>query len=404
MAYELLSKYYYKLDAQSYQNVLAARYEQENTLQIDFPALSDTCFCVKTEELYALLLEIHKIDKNILKLRRILPIIAINEFTHRCLIDEIFLTNSIEGVHSTRRDIDALLTAPDNNKKRSRLQGLAQKYKKLQEQEVVQLFTCEDIRNLYDELVLTEVLEEDSNDAPDGKLFRKGPVSVYSAADKEIHRGIMPEAAIEDAMKKALLFLDNEQEDLLIRIAVFHYLLGFIHPFYNGNGRLDRFISSYLLTQELDPLLSYRISYTIKEHINEYYKAFKECNRPENHGDTTPFVIFFIKIVHESIVQLHAALEKRVQKLSYYENILQQNVFGTSGEINQLIYVLVQAQLFSEQGVSTKTLLEHCGLSRVTLMKRLDVIEDFGLLRVQKIGKEKYYGLVLENLAKGAET
>ena len=61
--------------------------------------------------------------------------------------------------------------------------------------------------------------------------------------------------------------LNNDDINFLIRIAVFHYAFGYIHPFYDGNGRTSRFISSYLLSQRLEDLVSFRLSYTIKLNI-----------------------------------------------------------------------------------------------------------------------------------------
>ena len=101
---------------------------------------------------------------------------------------------------------------------------------------------------------------------------------MFSATQKEIHKGLYPESKIMDAMEKSLVILEDKNLDPLIKIAIFHYLFGYIHPFYDRNGRTSRFISSYLLTKVLNNLIGYRISFTIIEHIKEYYDAFKICN------------------------------------------------------------------------------------------------------------------------------
>ena len=65
-------------------------------------------------------------------------------------------------------------------------------------------------------------------------FFRRKSVSVYSPHMKEIHRGISGETEIIACMEKALFILHNKSIPPLIRISVFHYLFGYIHPFYDG--------------------------------------------------------------------------------------------------------------------------------------------------------------------------
>jgi len=397
MAYEMLTKLYYT-NRDSYEQTFQERYQSETAIHIDFPALSPTCFCLQTMEISNMMLQIYKSDKRVFQLREKLPGVAIEQFTRRCLIDEIVLTNSIEGVNSTRRDISTVLDELGKKDEKKRFHGLVQKYYMLQHKENVKLESCADIRNIYNELVLQEVREEDPKDVPDGEIFRKGSVSVYTPSQKEIHRGLYPEAAIQAAAEKALAFLENAQVDLLIRIAVLHYLIGFIHPFYNGNGRLSRFISSYLLAQEMDPLLSYRLSYTVKEHISDYYAAFKECNDPKSHGDITPFVYCFLKIISEATEQLCKGLERRAKQLTYYAAVLDARIPSKDKVISEIGFVLVQAQLFSENGISTKELLQGYQISRVTLQKKLAFFTDLGVLITQKIGREKYYSMDLSSL------
>ena len=397
MAYEELKKLYYT-DPSSYEANYQARFGSPYAHHIAFSIGASPAFFVVTPELQDMMLAIQRADKDILRLCSSLPGAAIAQFSSRCLIDEIVLTNSIEGVHSTRREINDALSALKTQDKRKRFQGLVQKYVMLQQREYLSLSSCQDIRQIYDDLVLDEIRQDDPENVPDGSIFRKGPVSVYSSAQREIHQGLYPEEKIIEAMDLALSYLSDEREELLYRTAVFHYLLGYIHPFYDGNGRLNRFISSYMLSTELESVLSYRLSYTIKENIDRYYQAFRICNDPLNKGDLTPFLLMFIEIIRKSIVKLREALKEKLERLEHYANQIEFFPNAKDNLFFRLYYVLIQAELFSEHGISTLELLEHLDLSRVTLRARLSAISSNGFLKVQQIKKEKFYGMDLPAL------
>lgn len=388
------------LKARYKENNIEEKYKQvfssSDTIHLDFRIHDHPAFIVPCAEVYKTMLAIHKINTEVCLYRRNLPGVAVSQFARRCLIDEIVLTNDIEGVSSTRREIGDVLDQA-KGRKNLRFLGLVNKYQKLQENETVPIKSCGDIRALYDELVLDEVLDENRKNAPDGKLFRKDSVSVENDAGKEIHRGIYPESEIISAMESALFFLNNDKIEPLIRIAGFHYLFGYIHPFYDGNGRTSRFISSYLLSRELDPMIGYRLSYTIKEHINDYYSAFKTCNDNRNMGDITPFVITFLEILLEAMEQLKNALQERDGQLKRYDKAIREDsILGTEKNYS-LSNLLLQASLFSEDGISTKELMTVLEISRTTLKDRL---EDLGHEYVAscKEGRVVYYKLNVDAL------
>lgn len=374
------------------------RFSDLCTFHLDIEIGGYAAFFCLTPEIVSSLIKIYKMDKGVQKLRDRLPDAAIDQFAKRCLIDEIVLTNNIEGVNSTRRDIENVLNDLRKKDPRKRFVGLVQKYQALQRKETLSLKTCADIRAVYDDLFLSEIQENDPENVPDGEIFRKGPVSVMSPTGREIHRGLFPEEKIRICMEKTLEFTQDSDCEMLIRISVLHYLLGYIHPFYDGNGRLSRFISSYLLSHELDPLIGYRISYTIKQNIKEYYGAFKICNDPRNFGDLTPFVSMFTTIIRQSMEQLQEALRKRHMRLNEYAKKIRGIPCLQSGKLDQLCFLLVQAQLFSEQGIPTRDLLSELDFSRTTLSKRLGVFEDMELLLSRKVGREWFYGIRLEEL------
>lgn len=397
--YDSLLKIYHS-DINNYNKIYESRYNSDSAVHLNFTIHQNQAFFIETPELLKKIISIQRIDKDIQHFVEVLPKLSITQFTKRCLIDEIVLSNNIEGVHSTRKEIDSVLTDLEKSDTRKRFKGLVSKYIMLMTNETISISAEKDIRDIYDELALPEVVEDDPENYPDGEIFRKNSVSVLSPTGKEIHIGVFPEKKIIEAMNNALSILNDDNIVDLFRISIFHYLFGYIHPFYDGNGRTSRFISSYLLSKHLEPLIGYRISYTIQENIKEYYEAFKTCNDFRNKGDLTPFLYMFINIIYISMEQLAQALSGRVIAMTHYLDAILFLPEGTNPKISRVYDYLVQATLFSEYGISTKELMENTEESRNTVTKRLKVIEGYGLLIEKKTGNEKFFSLDLEKVEK----
>ena len=162
-------------------------------------------------------------------------------------------------MNSTRKEISSILSDLELQSKvkhkGERFYGLVQKYVLLKDDnEIMKFESCEDIRHLYNELVYNEIAEDDSDNLPDGKLFRKDSASVVTPTQKTIHTGVYPEHNIISCMDKANNILNDNSIELIFRVAVFHYLFGYIHPFYDGNGRTSRFISITFYQKNLNQL------------------------------------------------------------------------------------------------------------------------------------------------------
>lgn len=392
LEYKLLSSLYYK-DINQYNKLYTTRFTNENTYHFNIKINDNEAFCCLDSQIFSLCDKISKADKYIYALSSQLPSAAIKQFAAKSLVDEIILTNDIEGVYSTRKEINLILNDVKKRNSRKRFEGLVAKYKMLSRTEI-SLNNCEDIRRIYDELVLSEVVEDDPDNMPDGVIFRKGIAEVTTSTQKVIHKGLYPEEKITDYMEQSLKILNNEDIHILIRIAIFHYLFGYIHPFYDGNGRTSRFISSYLLSKNYEYIIGYRLSYTIKENISDYYEAFKICNNPKSKGDLTPFVIMFLKIINKSFENLLDALYKRKENLEKYFSI----VSKIKGIDKDLSYVLLQGALFSNLGIDKKDLCNTLEISESTLSKRLKAIAKLGYLIVKKNGRVNHYSFNIDKL------
>ena len=396
MEYELLSKIFYKKPTE-YESIYDARFNSEASIKLPIKIHENVGFIFNTNEITKLLVKIYKTINKINLLRTHLPNIAINSYIIKSLKDEIALTNEIEGVRSTRKEIEDAIDSIKNDKS-ARFKGLVDKYFKLISNEIIPLNNCKDIRTIYDALVLPEIEKEN---LPDGILFRKEPVQVVSATQKEKHRGIMPESKIIESLDLCLDFLKNDDIDSLIKISAFHYLFGYIHPFYDGNGRTSRFISSYLIKNELDVLLALKLSYTVKNNINKYYKAFDICNDRKNKGDITFFVVTFLELLSQASDDLYTKIADLNDQLNYYNNII--NTLVNEKVLNdkqaKCIFILCQNRLFDDTYMNMNTLTELLEKSDTTTRKILKSLESKNLL-VKSRNKNQYlYSANLDSLS-----
>ncbi len=398
MAYRELKSLYYE-DSSFYAQEYLNRFNSDEAVKINFFIGDKQAFFLQNSDVLTIAFKIARLDKKIADLCNELPGVAIRQYSRKCLIDEIVITNKIEGVHSSRKEIgealDLLEMQSKSKGKQERFLGLVNKYLKLIRNEPVALKRPEDIRAIYDEVFLDEVVYEDPANKPDGKIFRKEAVSVHSETDKVIHTGLTPESKIIEATAWALEFLNDDNIEELFRICIFHYLIEYIHPFYDGNGRLGRFILSYGISNVLSPLISFRISETIKENINLYYKAFKTCNDSRNLGDLTPFLLMQLNMLLISMEELKKSLEEKLITWDKYEKLIEEHI--DDYELYNLYSLLIQAALFSEKGISTAELEENMKKSNYLIKALLKKIPE-ELIVIKKKSNFKFYSVNLDKL------
>lgn len=394
LEYTLLEKLFYK-NRKQYETEYLNRFNSISTVKLDVNIENNQAFFMTIPEMMNKLYSISEINNKLNFLTEELPGIALEQYSKRCLIEEIILTNEIEGVISTRKDITEILENVGKKEEHKRLVGSVNKYLKLTGDETLSIRNCQDVRDIYEDLLWEEIYQDDSKNLPDGVYFRKEGVNVVSQFGKVIHKGLMPESEINRTMMQALDILNDDKIIILLRIAIFHYLFGYIHPFYDGNGRISRFISSYLLSKHLNTLTGYRLAYIIKENINLYYNSFKMVNEPKNKGDITPFIIMFLDIILKMINELYESLSEKSELICYYSDITGKISEGNKAE-GQVIFVLFQETLFGNAGIGTEDLISASDTSEYKVRQVLKKLKNMNLLNMNKIGKKILYSFNLD--------
>lgn len=136
-----------------------------------------------------------------------------------------------------------------------------------------------------------------------------------------------PSDRVHHLMVDLFGFLEKGDDHPLIAGCVFHYELEFIHPFEDGNGRIGRFWHSLLL-YHYHPVFEFiPVESLIKEHQDDYYAALERSDRS---GDSTAFVEFSLKTIHEALANFLSEL--RAVPLSAEDRLsLAQRHFGPDG-------------------------------------------------------------------------
>ncbi len=397
MKFISLTKYFYQHTQEEYETEYIRRLEAPFTVHFNIPIhqynrkSAYPAFLCYTGEILRLVEKFYKTYEQFLYTVNTVPPVVLYQFTRLSIVEEVKSTNDIEGVRSTKKEIREIIEKKGTHY--HRLQSVVHQYLELLGEEEIKFDTCQDIRNFYDDFTHQEITRENPQNRLDGSLFRKEPVQIEAATGKTIHQGLYPESRIIEALDQALRILHSEEYPLLIRLALFHYFFVYIHPFYDGNGRTDRFITSYFLSRQFHRLLAVRLSIYIKRNKSRYYHMLEEADSERNRGDMTPFVMGFLEILIGSTEDTIGVLSRKNEQMRKYESRI--DAFQLKDKLLKEIYItLLQAALFYGEGISMADLMKVTGKNRGTIQKRIDEIPGNHLI-VTKAGKTNYYKLNL---------
>lgn len=267
------------------------------------------------------------------------------------IIDEIQSTNDMEGVKSTRKEINEAYISPSKTK---RFSGIVGMYKSILENKFEKIDVPIKFRMIYDQLFLDEMPEETK---PDGKFFRKEIIFVGDNSHY-VHQGDPSEDIIDENLTKLILFMNRPEVPIVIKAIITHYFFEYVHPFYDGNGRMGRYLLSSYLARKLDFLTGLSISESVLQNKRKYEEAFSITSHPKNKGDLTPFVDALLGIIVQAQENILSKLSKLKTEVEQLQGIIDK--LPLTKEEKEMLFILGQDKLFDllHTGISNKKLVE----------------------------------------------
>lgn len=324
-------------------------------------------------------------ERRVSALWKSLPVVALHAYISSLILDEVVSSNEIEGVRSTRQEIE--LALENIQRDTAGLQGAAEK-EHAPFAEFAQLYlgltgdpkppsTLRDIRDIF-EAVAKDAIEK--NDVPHDSLFRTGPVIIEGGRGRIRHEGAAPRE-IAPLLQQWLSLSQSDEIPEIFSAILCHFLFGYIHPFYDGNGRTGRYLLALHLSKPLSEPTVLSLSRTIAENKNAYYKAFDEVERPLNHAEATPFLLTMLDLMGQAQERLIADLEDKKMLIEHLRAAIDVPELDLSKRSQAALFYACQMELvggFNE--VNQSDMATWLDVSTPTARSTLRDLESHGLM------------------------
>ena len=300
--------------------------------------------------------------------------------------DEIIATSAIESIDFSRDSVRNILKglAPKDEQE-NRILGLKKGLEFIAD--TSNRITEENLYQLY-MMTVGDFLTGDDR-LKDGCFYRHD--TVYVVGSQVEHTGL-DYRKVPEYMQSLIEFI-NADDDIndLIKAAIIHFYLAYIHPYFDGNGRIARLLHLWFLIQKgYQSALFIPFSSNIEKTRKAYYDAYtliEENRKLSGKVDVTPFVMYFVNNVYNKMGDGTASMDS----IAVYDEALK------AGKITEKEKQLWQFVLscYGTGEFSTKQLeKDFSNAAYATIRSFVLKFEKLGLLTSTKYGTRVKYRVV----------
>ena len=333
-----------------------------------------------------ILKNLHEFDLNLggsLGSQGIIPKDDKKRYLISSIMEEAIASSQIEGAVTTRKNAKDMLRKNAKPKNKS-------------EQMIVNNFlTIKHIVDIKDEPLTMERLFEihrkitdNTLDDPtdEGRFRDNNEINVVDVIDGEIIYSPPSFNKLPQLMDELFLFFNNNDQNSfthpIIKGCIIHFLIGYIHPFVDGNGRTARALFYWYLLKNGYWLTEYlSISRLIVKSKVQYAQAYVYTEIDEN--DLTYFIDYKIKTMQLAFEELRKYVERKIKEKKQVTSF--QKISGIN-ERQALILKWVNEE--SELLLSVKEIETRFNVSNQTARTDLSVLEEMGYLTVVDVNKK----------------
>lgn len=238
-----------------------------------------------------------------------------DRYLRHSLVEEAITSSQLEGASTTRQAAKSMLREGRKPSDRSE-QMIFNNYRAM-----------EMIRNIRAQpmtpasiLELHRFLTEDTLDDPAdaGRLRDTDNVRVEDHRDGTLIHQPPPAAELTQRLEQLCQFANDDEKSEpfvhpVIRAILIHFMIGYDHPFVDGNGRTARALFYWSMARQGYWLMEFlSISHVLRKAPAQYVRAYLHTETDDN--DTTYFIIHQLEVIRNSITALHQYLDRTAKE------------------------------------------------------------------------------------------
>jgi Fic family protein len=305
-----------------------------------------------------------------------------DQFIINSLMEEAIASSQIEGAAVTRTIAKKML-------REQRKPATKDERMILNNYITMKRITQEKDEDLTPELILElhKTITRDTLEDPDdeGRFRDNNDIRVFDMRGNVLHTP--PDfTSIEGLIEELCAFANNDDGQFIhpvIKGIILHFLVGYIHPFNDGNGQAARSIFYWYMLRKDYWLFEYMaVSRAIKDAEGQYKLAYQYTESDEY--DLTYFIRYNLAAVKTAVDNVQKYIEKKQRESRQALNILQKSE-GLSLRQAEIIKSLIKKP---DKPITIKEIVETYRVAYGTARNDLFRLEELGYLIKQKSGKE----------------
>jgi Fic family protein len=314
------------------------------------------------------------------------------------LIEESITSSQLEGASTTRRVAEDMLRGgrrPRTTSERMIFNNyLAMKHIRSIQKESLS-------PNLILDLHRMLTLDTLDNPADAGHLRQADDIHVVDPHDGQLLHIPPAAATLQERMERLCAFANAETDAAqyihpAIRAILLHFMLGYDHPFADGNGRTARALFYWAMARNGYWLMEFlSISSILRKAPGQYARAY--LHTETDAGDTTYFLIHQFGVIQQAVKALQQFLADQAREMRATENRLRSVELRNRCNHRQ-IALLSHALKHTDALYTIESHRASHAVTYATARSDLLQLAELGLLREDRQGK-RYVFTVPDDLA-----
>jgi len=204
-----------------------------------------------------------------------------------------------------------------------------------------------------------------------------------SIGHEKVHYVAPPQNNIMAEMANLLEYINNSDENTYIKSALAHLWFVSIHPYDDGNGRIARAITDYILSSGDKATTQFKL-YSVSMAINSDRKGYYDIlDRTTNlfmnrTFDFTPWLKWHLKILNNAMINANEQIKYLIEKTKFWDKHRDNHL--NERQIKVLNKILDAGSENFEGGINTKKYTSIVKKSKATVVRDIQELVSKGCI------------------------